>query len=222
MTHLAFERIVNTPKRRPRRARRVGDHPRRMARAPMGPSALWTGREALRPKVVRSAARAAKELRTLPSEGICPLALDDGRRGRKVQAVMTSDQEDMGAGDTPFPTVELAEVILDESGYTAHWQNDKTPRGARAGLENLKELGQGRSRGGGEGFENLRGFLETWSRSSWTTSETVVRSPRWHADDAARRQGAGVSRRLPAGLGRRRVVPVPAREEWTEWRVWLD
>ena len=50
--------------------------------------------------------------------------------------------------------VELAQVILDESGYTAHWQNDKTPEGPRR-LENLKELVKAL-----EQFENLQGFLE--------------------------------------------------------------
>ena len=35
--------------------------------------------------------------------------------------------------------MELAEIILDESGYTSHWQNDKTPE-APGRLENLKEL----------------------------------------------------------------------------------
>jgi DNA helicase-2/ATP-dependent DNA helicase PcrA len=52
----------------------------------------------------------------------------------------TSDDliEDMGAGDQ-LSHIELAEVILDESGYTAHWQNDKTPE-APGRLENLKEL----------------------------------------------------------------------------------
>ena len=50
--------------------------------------------------------------------------------------------------------VELAEIILDESGYTAYWQNDKTPEGPGR-LENLKELVKAL-----EGFENLQGFLE--------------------------------------------------------------
>ncbi|MDS9932278.1 MAG: UvrD-helicase domain-containing protein [Planktomarina sp.] len=50
--------------------------------------------------------------------------------------------------------VELAEIILDESGYTAHWQNDRTPEGPGR-LENLKELVKAL-----EGFENLQGFLE--------------------------------------------------------------
>jgi DNA helicase-2/ATP-dependent DNA helicase PcrA len=50
--------------------------------------------------------------------------------------------------------VRLAEIILDESGYTGHWQNDKTPE-APGRLENLKELVKAL-----EGFENLQGFLE--------------------------------------------------------------
>ncbi len=50
--------------------------------------------------------------------------------------------------------VRLAEVILDESGYTAHWQNDKTTE-APGRLENLKELIKAL-----ESFDNLQGFLE--------------------------------------------------------------
>jgi len=45
-------------------------------------------------------------------------------------------------------------MILDESGYTEMWQNDKTPE-APGRLENLKELVKAL-----EGFENLQGFLE--------------------------------------------------------------
>ena len=50
--------------------------------------------------------------------------------------------------------VRLAETILDESGYTAMWQNDKTPE-APGRLENLKELVKAL-----ESFDNLQGFLE--------------------------------------------------------------
>ncbi len=49
---------------------------------------------------------------------------------------------------------ELAELILDESGYTAMWQNDKSPQ-AHTRLENLKELVRFM-----HDFENLQGFLE--------------------------------------------------------------
>ena len=38
-----------------------------------------------------------------------------------------------------MPHTELAELILDESGYTAMWQADKSPQ-AQSRLENLKEL----------------------------------------------------------------------------------
>ena len=50
--------------------------------------------------------------------------------------------------------VELAERILDESGYTEMWQNDKTPE-APGRLENLKELVKAL-----ESFDGLQGFLE--------------------------------------------------------------
>src|SRR5439155_944311 len=53
-----------------------------------------------------------------------------------------------------LPHTELAEIILDESGYTAMWQNDKSPE-AQGRLDNLKEL----IRSMGE-FENMAGFLE--------------------------------------------------------------
>ena len=49
---------------------------------------------------------------------------------------------------------ELAELILDESGYTAMWQADKSPQ-AHSRLENLKELVRSMHQ-----FESLAGFLE--------------------------------------------------------------
>ena len=49
---------------------------------------------------------------------------------------------------------ELAELILDESGYTAMWQADKTDKG-QARLENLKELVRFM-----HDFDSLAGFLE--------------------------------------------------------------
>ena len=50
--------------------------------------------------------------------------------------------------------IESAETILEESGYTEMWQNDKTPE-APGRLENLKELVKAL-----ESFDNLQGFLE--------------------------------------------------------------
>src|SRR6185503_5449951 len=49
---------------------------------------------------------------------------------------------------------ELAELILDESGYTQMWQADKSPQ-AQSRLENLKELVRFMHE-----FESLQGFLE--------------------------------------------------------------
>jgi DNA helicase-2/ATP-dependent DNA helicase PcrA len=79
--------------------------------------------------------------------------------------VITDDDPDALIDDGPAPArfergapqvshIELAELILDESGYTAMWQNDKTPE-APGRLENLKELIKAL-----EQFENLQGFLE--------------------------------------------------------------
>ena len=56
--------------------------------------------------------------------------------------------------DRAMSHIELAELILDESGYTGMWQNDKTPD-APGRLENLKELVKAL-----ENFENIQGFLE--------------------------------------------------------------
>jgi DNA helicase-2/ATP-dependent DNA helicase PcrA len=53
-----------------------------------------------------------------------------------------------------LPHTELAAVMLDESGYTAMWQADKSPD-APGRLENLKELVTAMAE-----FENLNGFLE--------------------------------------------------------------
>ncbi len=53
-----------------------------------------------------------------------------------------------------YDHIELAQIVLDESGYTGHWQNEKTPE-APGRLENLKELVNQL-----DNFENLQGFLE--------------------------------------------------------------
>ncbi|WP_273524525.1 ATP-dependent helicase [Rhodosalinus sediminis] len=125
---LAFERVVNTPKRG------------------LGDKAQQKIQVAAREAGV-SLVEGAKRLlaaRGLTGKGAAELAkLLDGidRWGRM-------------AGDPEVGHVELAEIILDESGYTAMWQNDKTPE-APGRLENLKELVKAL-----EEFENLTGFLE--------------------------------------------------------------
>ncbi|MEM6896284.1 MAG: 3'-5' exonuclease, partial [Pseudomonadota bacterium] len=74
-------------------------------------------------------------------------AAKDEEEREEISSALHSLQE-------PISHVELAEVVLDESGYTAHWQNDKTPE-APGRLENLKELVEGL-----EQDANLQGFLE--------------------------------------------------------------
>jgi DNA helicase-2/ATP-dependent DNA helicase PcrA len=53
-----------------------------------------------------------------------------------------------------MPHNELAEIVLDESGYTEMWQKERSADAAGR-LENLKELVRSM-----EEFENLNGFLE--------------------------------------------------------------
>ncbi len=53
-----------------------------------------------------------------------------------------------------LPHTELAQIMLDESGYTAMWQADRTPE-APGRLENLRELVVAMAE-----FETLAGFLE--------------------------------------------------------------
>lgn len=141
---LAFERIVNTPKRG------LGDKAQAtiqtMART-RGVSLIEGARLCLEAGALSG--RGARELRVL-LEGI---ARWRSMMGGAVPSASDDLIEDMGAGDR-LGHVELAEVILDESGYTAMWQNDKTPE-APGRLENLKELVKAL-----ESFENLQGFLE--------------------------------------------------------------
>ena len=125
---LAFERIVNTPKRG------LGDKAQQTIQVTArqnGVSLVEGARLAVEAGEIKG--KGGAELRRLVDD------LD--RWGRMV-------------GSPEVNHVELAEIILDESGYTAMWQNDKTPE-APGRLENLKELVKAL-----EGFENLQGFLE--------------------------------------------------------------
>ena len=125
---LAFERIVNTPKRG------LGDKAQQkmqiMARS-NGVPLIEGARLLLESQQISG--KGAKELSQL-LEAI-------GRWGRLT-------------GDANMNHVELAEIILDESGYTEMWQANKTPE-APGRLENLKELVKAL-----EEFENIQGFLE--------------------------------------------------------------
>ncbi len=123
---LAFERIINTPKRG------IGDSSVKkmfdMARA--GQTPLYTAAEQMS-HATDLPAKARTSLRQL---------LDGFARWR-------SQIENL-------PHTELAEIILDESGYTGMWQADKSPE-AEGRLDNLKELVRSMAE-----FENLAGFLE--------------------------------------------------------------
>ncbi|UWP87992.1 ATP-dependent helicase [Aliiroseovarius crassostreae] len=153
---LAFERIVNTPRRG------LGDKAVQtiqiMART-NGVSLVEGARLAVEQGAIKG--KGAKGLRELVD------GLDRWHAILRVQGLPLSDDDalieqpgelalDLSAlpKDLPKTHIELAEMILDESGYTGHWQNDKTPE-APGRLENLKELVKAL-----EAFENLQGFLE--------------------------------------------------------------
>src|SRR3989440_7083096 len=123
---LAFERIVNVPKRGLGDAtvQMLHDHARKR-RIPLFEAArAVVETDELKPK-------ARGSLRDLI------LHFDRWRAQREVTA-----------------HTELAEIVLDESGYTEMWQKDRSADAAGR-LENLKELVRSM-----EEFENLQGFLE--------------------------------------------------------------
>ncbi|GAA6208171.1 UvrD-helicase domain-containing protein [Cognatishimia sp. WU-CL00825] len=153
---LAFERIVNTPKRG---LGNVAQQKIQTCARANGVSLMEGARILLSEKGIGG--KGAKELAIL-------VDAIDRWRGLAVQrmAEVPSNDEDvidtgltqtamrMQPAQNQLSHMELAEVILDESGYTAMWQNDKTPE-APGRLENLKELVKAL-----ETFENLQGFLE--------------------------------------------------------------
>ncbi len=125
---LALERIINTPKRG------IGD-------------------------------KALQTLNTLARQhGVglldaCRLAVDEGalsgRAGRELAKLVDDfDRWNAALREDGANHVTIAESILDESGYTGLWLDDKSPE-APGRLENLKELVKAL-----EEFENLQGFLE--------------------------------------------------------------
>ncbi|WP_128253555.1 ATP-dependent helicase [Falsirhodobacter deserti] len=124
---LAFERVVNTPKRG------LGD------------------------KAQQSIQRAAREAGVSLLEGARALLAQGGIGGKgagQLRLFVEGVDRWHATIQRDHNHIELAETILDESGYTAMWQNDKAPE-APGRLENLKELIKAL-----EQFENLQGFLE--------------------------------------------------------------
>ncbi|MFT6022705.1 MAG: DNA helicase-2/ATP-dependent DNA helicase PcrA [Ascidiaceihabitans sp.] len=147
---LAFERIVNTPKRG------LGDKAQQtiqMTARGNGVSLIEGARLAVEQGLIKG--KGGAELGKLVA-GIA-------RWSKLTRGPLLSVSDDAVIDDGPqrfeygppeVTHLELAETILDESGYTTHWQNDKTPEGPGR-LENLKELVKAL-----EQFENLQGFLE--------------------------------------------------------------
>jgi DNA helicase-2/ATP-dependent DNA helicase PcrA len=141
---LAFERIVNTPKRG------LGDKAlakvHQLARAEQVPLTTAAARILDTDELTPQARRALGNLVT------------DIMRWR----AMLSSSPQGGDGDqlaeltggASVPHSELARIILDESGYTAMWQNEKSAEAAGR-LENLSELVRAM-----EEYETLGAFLE--------------------------------------------------------------
>ena len=123
---LAFERIVNVPKRGLGDAtvQMLHDYARKQRIPLTQAAALLSSTDEMKPKP----------------------------RGA-LRDLMASFERWRGKKDS-MPHTELAEIVLDESGYTEMWQKDRSADAAGR-LENLKELVRSM-----EEFENLQGFLE--------------------------------------------------------------
>jgi len=123
---LAFERIVNVPKRG------------------LGDATL---------KQVNDAARALNV--SLPEAARRIVETDELKPApRRALGQVVRDLENWRKLAETTPHAELAQIVLDESGYTAMWQTDKSIE-APGRLENLKELIHAM-----EEFDSLGGFLE--------------------------------------------------------------
>ncbi|MCB2129582.1 MAG: ATP-binding domain-containing protein, partial [Rhodobacteraceae bacterium] len=125
---LAFERVVNTPKRG------LGDKGQQL--------------------IQRSARAAGTSLYVGARRALAEGLISGRASGQLLQFVEGIDRWHRVTLAPDHDHVRLAETILDESGYTEMWQNDKTPE-APGRLENLKELIKAL-----ESFDNLQGFLE--------------------------------------------------------------
>ncbi|MCC6008694.1 MAG: ATP-binding domain-containing protein, partial [Rhodobacteraceae bacterium] len=125
---LAFERVVNLPRRG------VGEKAQAAIRA--------ASREAGVPQI--EGAR-----RLLEAGGLSGRAASEMRRFLADHARWAADARSEGESH-----IELAERILDESGYTAMWRADKSPD-APGRLDNLRELVKAL-----EEFDSLGGFLD--------------------------------------------------------------
>ena len=146
---LAFERIVNTPKRG------------------LGEKAVQTIQRTARDNGVNliEGARMVCEGKLLGGKGMKELTilvqgLDRWHAQLLGPVLQVLDDNSVVDDEVTRDVLSdvnhlvLAETILDESGYTGFWQNDKTPE-APGRLENLKELVKSL-----ENHDTLQGFLE--------------------------------------------------------------
>lgn len=123
---LAFERIINTPKRG------------------LGAAALQTLHHLARSQNISLYLAAHKIIETEELRGAARKALSD---------FLTDIDRWRGLYEGTSPA-DMARLVLDESGYTAMWLNDKTPE-APGRLENLKEFVLAL-----ENFDTLAAFLD--------------------------------------------------------------
>ena len=125
---LAFERVVNVPKRG------------------LGDKAVQT----IQMQAREDGAGLVEGARYLAAAGRMP-----GKGGGQLRLFVEAVDRWHRVTTRPgYNHIELAETILEESGYTEMWQNDKTPE-APGRLDNLKELVKAL-----EQFDSLQGFLE--------------------------------------------------------------
>ncbi len=123
---LAFERIINTPKRG------------------LGDTTVRALHDYARVRDIPMLAAAADIIETDEMKPRARKALFDVVQSfRRWQGLLENT-----------PHTDLAEQILEESGYTDMWKNDKSAE-APGRLENLKELIRSM-----DSFESMRGFLE--------------------------------------------------------------
>lgn len=125
---LAFERIINTPKRG------IGDK----------------AQQTINQKAREHGVSLLEGARIVVEEG----GLSAKARAALKELILGFDRWAQLIREDTVSHIEIAQQILEESGYTDHWRNDKTPE-APGRLDNLKELVKAL-----EQFDNLQGFLE--------------------------------------------------------------
>ncbi|MHC5652708.1 ATP-dependent helicase [Stappia sp. ICDLI1TA098] len=123
---LAFERIVNTPKRG------------------LGEASL---------KLVHAHARANRMPLMQAAADLCQTE-ELRPKARTTLRMLLADFDRWRDQLEGMPHTELAEIVLDESGYTEMWRADRSAE-APGRLDNLKELIRSM-----DGFESMAGFLE--------------------------------------------------------------